>query len=57
VLIAHQLGASQPRLDALAAVFVLLRLVYILLYGADRPAARSLIWTLAFLVNVAILFV
>ena len=31
VVIAHQLGAYQARLDVLAALFVLLRVVYILL--------------------------
>ena len=56
VLIAHQLGMQQPRLDVLAFVFVLLRVVYILLYLADQANARSAVWTLALGVNVAILF-
>lgn len=57
VVIAHQLGAYQTRLDMLAFVFVVLRMVYIMLYLANLATLRSLVWTLALLVNVAILFV
>ncbi|MGI9217714.1 MAG: MAPEG family protein [Hydrogenophaga sp.] len=56
VIIAHQLGAHQTRLDLLAFLFVVLRLVYILLYVADQATARSAVWTLALAVNIAILF-
>lgn len=56
VLIAHQLGAQQLRVDVLALVWVVLRLVYVLLYVADQANARSLVWVLALAVNVAILF-
>lgn len=56
VVIAHQLGAYQARLDLLAFVFVVLRLVFILLYLANLANLRSLVWALAFAVNVAILF-
>lgn len=57
VIIAHQMGAMQLRLDVLAFVWVVLRLTYILLYVADLANARSLVWSLALLVNIAILFV
>lgn len=57
VIIAHQLGANQTRLDVLAFLFVVLRLVYILLYVADLASARSLTWTLALALNIAILFI
>lgn len=57
VIIAHQLGASQMRLDVLAFLFVVLRLLYIMMYVANMATARSLIWTVALLVNIAILFV
>jgi uncharacterized MAPEG superfamily protein len=57
VIIAHQIGANQTRLDLLAFLFVVLRLVYVLLYVADLATARSLIWTLALVVNIALLFV
>jgi uncharacterized MAPEG superfamily protein len=56
VIVAHQLQAMQPILDGLAVVFVLLRIAYIYLYITDRAGPRSLAWTLAFLVNVSILF-
>ncbi|MDO9438235.1 MAPEG family protein [Hydrogenophaga sp.] len=57
VIIAHQLGAVQLRVDVLAFVFVVLRLLYVMLYVADLASARSLVWALALLVNIAILFV
>lgn len=57
VVIAHQLGAAQAWLDGLAGLFVLLRAGYIALYLTDRATLRSLVWTAAFAVNVAILFV
>ncbi|MBA4261683.1 MAG: glutathione metabolism protein [Comamonadaceae bacterium] len=57
VIIAHQIGANQMRLDLLAFLFVVLRLVYVLLYVADLPAARSLVWALALAVNISLLFV
>ncbi len=56
VIIAHQLGAYQTRLDLLAFVYVVLRMVYIMLYVADLASVRSLVWALALVVNVAILF-
>lgn len=56
VLIAHQLGAYQTRLDILAFLFVVLRLVYIMMYVAGMANVRSLVWTLGLIVNIAILF-
>lgn len=57
VIIAHQHSALQIRLDVLAFGFVVLRMIYILLYVADLASARSLVWALALLLNIAILFV
>jgi uncharacterized MAPEG superfamily protein len=57
VIIAHQVGAMQLRLDVMAFLWVVLRLTYILLYVADLASARSLVWTLALLVNIGILFI
>jgi uncharacterized MAPEG superfamily protein len=37
-------------------LFVTLRIIYIAMYVTDLATIRSGIWTLAFLVNVAILF-
>ncbi len=56
VVIAHQLQAPQGWLDLLAAAFIALRLLYIGLYVADFAALRSVVWGLALLVNIAILF-
>ena len=57
VIIAHQLGAQQTLLDVLAAAFIALRVAYIALYVTDRASARSLVWGLALLINIAIFFI
>lgn len=44
VLIAHQLGAPQPRVDALALTFVAARVVYLACYLADVHWLRSVAW-------------
>lgn len=56
VIIAHQLGAAQTRLDILALLFVTLRIIYIVMYVAGLPLLRSAVWGAALLVNIAILF-
>lgn len=56
VIIAHQLQASQARLDILAVLFVVLRIIYIALYVGNRANARSIVWALAFFINIGILF-
>jgi uncharacterized MAPEG superfamily protein len=54
VIVAHMLGQAGMLLNALAMVFVLLRILYIWLYITAQQGARSLVWTLAFTVNIAI---
>ena len=44
VIIAHLAGASQVRIDALAALFVTARLFYTAFYIYDKATARSLAW-------------
>ena len=56
VIIAHQLGAHQGRLDILAFVWVVLRMVYVMMYVSSMATMRSAVWTLALGVNIAILF-
>ena len=56
VIIAHQLGAHQGRLDLLAFLFVVLRIVYIMMYIAGLASVRSLVWVTGFALNVGILF-
>ena len=54
IIIAHQLGAPQTRIDILAVLFVTLRLIYIAMYVAGLPTVRSAIWALAFFANIGI---
>jgi uncharacterized MAPEG superfamily protein len=56
VIIAHQLGAHQARLDILAFLFIFLRLFYIMVYVAGMGTVRSVVWTVGLAVNIAILF-
>ena len=56
VIIAHTLQAVQTRVDILALIFIVLRIAYVIMYVADLAKVRSAIWTLALLVNIAILF-
>ncbi|MDE2419436.1 MAG: MAPEG family protein [Burkholderiales bacterium] len=57
VIIAHQLGAAQARLDVLAFVYVVLRMVYIMIYVSGMASARSVVWSAALAVNIGILFI
>lgn len=56
VLYALLMQAPAVRIEALAGLWLLLRVVYVALYLVDKPTARSTVWTLALAVNVAILF-
>ena len=56
VVIAHQLGAVQGRIDLLAGAYVVLRVVYVGLYVAGIGGLRSAVWALGFVANVALLF-
>ena len=44
VLIAHQVGAPQDRIDLLALCYVIARALYGVAYLADWATARSLVW-------------
>lgn len=57
VIIAHQLGAHQARLDILAFLFIVLRMLYIMMYVAGMGTARSVVWSLALASNIAILLI
>jgi uncharacterized MAPEG superfamily protein len=56
VVIAHQLGAAQTRLDVACLLWVLLRLVYVMMYVGDLATARTAVWTAAFVLNIVIMF-
>lgn len=57
VIIAHQLGAVQARLDILAFLFVVLRILYIMMYVSGLASVRSIVWSAALAVNIGILFI
>ena len=56
VIIAHQLGAPQLRVDVLAFLFIVMRVLYVMMYLANLASMRSIAWVLAFALNIAILF-
>ena len=56
VIIAHQLQAPQWRIDLLALAFVALRVAYVAAYVKNKANLRSVVWVIALLVNVGLLF-
>jgi uncharacterized MAPEG superfamily protein len=48
VIIAHLAGARQGVIDALALVFIAMRIAHGVLYIADRAMLRTIAWTIAF---------
>ena len=56
VLLAEMRGVPQAILDGLAAAFILARLGYIACYFANKPTARSIVWAVGFILNLAIFF-
>jgi uncharacterized MAPEG superfamily protein len=55
VIVARLTGADQGRVDALAIAFIGFRLLFGLLYLADKATLRSLVW-LAAMVCVVMIF-
>ncbi len=56
VVIAHQLGAPQGRVDLLAVGYVVARVAYLGCYVAGWAGLRSAVFFVGFFLNVAILF-
>ena len=56
VFVAELTHAPQSRIDQLAGIFVLLRVIYTALYVADQAILRSIVWSLG-LIAVIWLFV
>ena len=54
VILAEMRGVSQGAVNTLAVAFILARIVYVMLYLTNRPTPRSVVWSVAFLINVAI---
>jgi uncharacterized MAPEG superfamily protein len=56
IILAEMRHAPQGTINVLAVAFVLLRIVYIGMYAANKPTPRSAVWFSAFAVNLAIFF-
>jgi uncharacterized MAPEG superfamily protein len=54
VLTATHLAAPQARINELAVVFIVFRVLYTVCYLTDRPTIRSLCWTVSFLSTIGI---
>jgi uncharacterized MAPEG superfamily protein len=52
VIVAHQMGAAQGRLDMLAIAWLVLRAAYIALYVGNKASIRSLVWMAGVAVTV-----
>lgn len=57
VLTAQQMQVAQPTVDALAAGFVIARLIYTLCYLTNRSTLRSLAWIAGFALVIALFVV
>ncbi|GAC1505177.1 MAG: MAPEG family protein [Bradyrhizobium sp.] len=56
VLLAEFRGAPQSLVDELAALFLIVRIAYVLTYLGDRPTLRSIMWIIGFAINIATFF-
>jgi len=56
VLLAQFRGAPQNLINELATLFLIVRVAYVLTYIGNRPRLRSILWSLGFVINVAIFF-
>ena len=56
MLLAEFRGAPQNLINELAILFLIVRVAYVLTYIGDRPRLRSILWSIAFIINIAIFF-
>lgn len=56
VLLAEFRAGPQRPIDELAVLFLIVRIAYVFTYLGDRPTLRSILWSLAFSINLAIFF-
>jgi uncharacterized MAPEG superfamily protein len=56
VLLAEFRTAPQNLINELSVLFLIVRSAYVLTYVGDRPSLRSILWSLGFLITVAIFF-
>jgi uncharacterized MAPEG superfamily protein len=56
VLLAEFRGSPQNLVNELAVLFVIVRIAYVFTYLGDRPALRSILWSIGFAINLGIFF-
>jgi uncharacterized MAPEG superfamily protein len=56
VLLAEFRASPQNLIDELAALFLIVRVAYVLTYLGDRPTLRSILWSTGFAINLGIFF-
>ena len=56
VLLAEYRESPQRLIDELAALFLIVRIAYVLTYLGNRPTLRSILWSIGFAINIAIFF-
>jgi uncharacterized MAPEG superfamily protein len=54
VLVATHMQAPQARINEMAVVFIIARVLYTVCYLTDRPTLRTLCWTIGFLSAIGI---
>jgi len=56
VLLAEFRAAPQNLINELAILFLIVRIAYVLTDIGNRPSLRSILWSVGFIINVAIFF-
>jgi uncharacterized MAPEG superfamily protein len=56
VILAEMRLVPQGTVNILAVAFIVVRIAYVVLYLTDRPTARSAVWSIGLLCNLAIFF-
>ncbi|MGY3547928.1 putative MAPEG superfamily protein [Bradyrhizobium sp. USDA 4472] len=56
ILLAEYRNSPQRLVDELAVLFLIVRVAYVLTYLGNRPALRSILWSIGFAINLAIFF-
>ncbi|MDE2376987.1 MAPEG family protein [Bradyrhizobium sp.] len=56
VLLAEYRESPQRLVDELAVLFLIVRIAYVFTYVGNRPTLRSILWSVAFAINIAIFF-
>ena len=56
VLLAEYRESPQRLIDELAALFLIVRIAYVLTYLGNRPTLRSILWSIGFAINLGIFF-